>query len=107
MPMTTATTTHRVNLQQVPNCIRGRLRFDANRTMRGGPEAICGTGRLPDAYVPCCFNLDRYADDFYAVYSYTTPIAWFANGQWTVPEVHYSVTTSRHQNIVRKAIAHV
>lgn len=40
----------------------------------------------------------------YIVYSYATPIAWFKNGGWQVPSYKYSVSTSRHQSIVRNAI---
>lgn len=40
------------------------------------------------------------------IYSYATPIAWHAHGVgWTVPDVTYSVTTSRHQSLVRVALA--
>ena len=41
----------------------------------------------------------------YVVYSYGTPIAWFKNGDWTVPAIKYSSTTSKHQNYVRRAVA--
>lgn len=38
----------------------------------------------------------------YVVYSYATPIAWAVEGETllTVPDVRYSVTTSRHQSLV-------
>jgi hypothetical protein len=40
----------------------------------------------------------------YVVLSYGTPIAWAAGpGPLTVPDVKYSVTTSRHQGIARRA----
>lgn len=43
-------------------------------------------------------------DVFYVVYSYDTPIAWVDRaGNHHVPDVRYSVTTSRHQSKVRKA----
>lgn len=51
----------------------------------------------------------------YVVYSYRTPIAyrriadWNRNGtanyEWIVPDVRYSMTTSKHQGRVRPAIA--
>lgn len=50
------------------------------------------------------FQRAQEADDFYAVFSYQTPIAWYAHGVWTVPDVKYSVTTTKHQNIVREAV---
>lgn len=41
----------------------------------------------------------------YVVYSYRTPIAWYSEKHgWTVPEVKYSQTTTRHQSVVRAAL---
>lgn len=42
----------------------------------------------------------------YVVYSYGTPIAWRddAREEWIIPDVKYSSTTSRHQNIVKGAV---
>lgn len=43
----------------------------------------------------------------YVVRSYYTPIAWFTTDRgWIVPQDRYSVTTSRHQGIVRRAVAY-
>ena len=40
----------------------------------------------------------------YTVYSYQTPIGWvLIDGTAEVPEIFYSRTTTRHQNIARKA----
>lgn len=41
----------------------------------------------------------------YVVYSYGTPIAWRTASGWYVVEQKFSVTTSKHQNYVRRAIA--
>ena len=42
----------------------------------------------------------------YVVFSYGTPIAWHIDGgDWYVVEQKFSVTTSKHQNYVRRAIA--
>jgi hypothetical protein len=49
--------------------------------------------------------LDELKGVEYIVYSYGTPIAWFKNGEWTIPALKYSVTTSKHQNYVRRAVA--
>ena len=48
----------------------------------------------------------RATGDRYEVVSYSTPIAtWFQKyGTWDVNATKYSRTTSRHQNIVRRAI---
>lgn len=42
----------------------------------------------------------------YVVYSYSTPIAWaLDDNTWVMPKDKYSVTTSKHQGLVRYAIA--
>lgn len=41
----------------------------------------------------------------YVVHSYGTPIAWRTADGWYVVEQKFSVTTSKHQNYVRRAIA--
>ena len=49
-------------------------------------------------------NKDRDAS-VYIVRSYSTPIAWCdANGEWHIPRVSYTPTTTRHQSIVRMAV---
>jgi hypothetical protein len=57
-------------------------------------------------------NLDEFArfkaveiQVDYVVYSYGTPIAWHTIDGWYVVEQKFSVTTSKHQNYVRRAIA--
>lgn len=50
-------------------------------------------GHLPEQY----HESIRGAE--YVVYSYSTPIAWFKKGEWFIPPVAYSFTTSaRHQS---------
>lgn len=97
------TTTHpRIALAQAGQYIANRLSFTCNRTLRA-TYFNSFTGRLPEDRVTG-FNRATDADDFYAVYSYQTPIAWYAHGTWVVPDVKYSPTTSRHQSIVRNAV---
>lgn len=61
-------------------------------------------GRLADHWPP---NYDEVwrAKPVSVIFSYKTPIAWRFDGEkdWTVPEIHYSVTTTNHQNVVRVA----
>jgi hypothetical protein len=57
------------------------------------------TGKLPREYV------DEFDKCNYAVYSYETPIAWTSGASWIMPVKYYSGSTSRHQSIVRQAIA--
>jgi hypothetical protein len=48
----------------------------------------------------------KFEGDNYVVYSYSTIIAEFdtATGKWTFNETKYSVTTSRQQNLVKRAV---
>jgi hypothetical protein len=57
-------------------------------------------GMLPHTHISLLFA-DRPS---YIIYSYSTPIAWYtSNGQWVIPSLKYSVTTSKHQSLVRGA----
>lgn len=49
----------------------------------------------------------RADDPVYVVFSYGTPIAWWSSAGWVVPAELYSVTTLRHQNVVRGALEQV
>lgn len=64
---------------------------------RSGRFTAWSAGRLPSQYV------DGFLASDYALFSYATPIAYRTNGEWVVPEVRYSVTTSRHQSTARYA----
>lgn len=59
-------------------------------------------------YLPDPWREQYYADanDIdYVVLSYATPIAWHTPTGWTVPDVRYSVTTSKHQGRIRTAVS--
>jgi hypothetical protein len=102
--MTTTSTTHthpKVTTQKAGAWIRLRKQFSTSGSLKGG-YMDAGVGILPQNRVNG-FMRATEADDFYAVYSYATPIAWYAHGSWVVPQVKYSATTSRHQSIVRRA----
>lgn len=44
----------------------------------------------------------------YIVWSYVTPIAWhLREGRWIMPDVRYSVTTSKHQSVARGIVRNV
>lgn len=60
-------------------------------------------GRL-DAQEFAKFKQEETSVD-YIVYSYDTPIAWHSSNGWYVVEQKFSVTTSKHTNYVRRAIA--
>lgn len=57
-------------------------------------------GQLPNTHI----DLMIKDNPSYIVWSYATPIAWVtSNGQWVIPSLKYSVTTSKHQSLVRGA----
>ena len=68
--------------------LKGRIYSD-------GFRATCDTGALPSRYH------ESVIDASYVVFSYETPIAWFKSCEWFIPPVHYSVTTSKHQSVLR------
>lgn len=74
-----------------------RIDFDCNRTLSGREGFYIGVGQLPTEYHDDLQAATGH-NDFYVIRSYDTPIAWFANGEWWVPNVKYSATTTRHLN---------
>lgn len=101
--MTTNTATHRISLKQVTDHVANRVEFNANNTLRGTHSQFVDFGRLPLQYRDQ-FAHDSQAADFFVVLSYSTPIAWFARGVWFMPDVKYSVTTSKQANYVRRGM---
>jgi hypothetical protein len=85
----------KTTLSSVPALVADRRDFNCNGTLFGVSKPY-SLGHLPKEYYEAFVGAD-HAEDHYYVYSYRTPIAWYANGQWTIPPVKYSVTTSRHQ----------
>jgi hypothetical protein len=96
---------HRANTERIREAIHHRETFDI-ASMRGRER--CGDpyrsgiefGQLPHEYRS---SVERAT---YVVYSYRTPIAWFVDDEWVVPDVRYSNTTSNHQGIARVGISH-
>jgi hypothetical protein len=73
--------------------------FKGSNFYAGPPPYALNTGRLPATW------RERYREDVetcgvvYAVMSYATPIAWVcADGTVVIPDVKYSVSTTRHQS---------
>ena len=62
-------------------------------------------GRLPDAERAVLRDVaQEHGSQTYVVYSYGTPAAWAApGGPLYIPDVKYSVTTSKHQSYIRRA----
>lgn len=92
----TSQTVARANRRNVHTFVAARQPFQgSNLTGRTGQV---GHGQLPEQYRDEFRSAMKTASDFYVVQSYETPIAWFAHGQWFVPNVRYSPTTSRQQS---------
>jgi hypothetical protein len=91
----------RVNLQQAKRCVADREEFSSSTGSMRGVEGVPGDlGRLPYEDRQA-FNAQR-DEIVYTVMSYATPIAWeLEDGTVIIPDTSYSVTTSRHQGIVR------
>ena len=89
----------RRTLRNADISIRYQEPFNCNGTLTGH-DHVPSVGILPAHE-----RNNLYADEpSYVVLSYATPIAWFGKRGWYVPDVRYSVTTSRHQGIARMAI---
>jgi hypothetical protein len=81
-----------------PFCTLGAL-----SAVRG---AHAGTGQLPDPYREQYLQHVAEVGVTYTVVSCRTPIAWILRtGMIVIPEVAYSLTTSRHQNLCRAWLA--
>lgn len=64
-----------------------------------------GTGRASRAITDAMQDSWSAGSLDYVVYSYGTPIAWHDSATgWHIPADKYSVTTSKHQGIVRRAL---
>jgi hypothetical protein len=77
-------------------------KFETHGSLKGGPVlgGAYHTGRLPSPYVDSV--RDGLCD--YVIYSYATPIAWRTEGRWEIPAEKYSVTTSKQQGTVHRAL---
>lgn len=71
--------------------------LSGNNRVLDGVHYAPTLGRLPDEYRASAMTAR------YVVFSYETPIAWVdATGAWVQPPTRYSVTTSKHQGVVRR-----
>jgi hypothetical protein len=97
-------TTTRTSNQKAGDLIADRVGFTGNNlygVVTSFNSVVYETGRLTPDYEQQ-LRLDQ---PDYIVYSYGTPIAWHSNSGWFMPNCKYSVTTSKHQNYVRRAVA--
>ena len=95
----------RKSLTEMVGSIANREEFDGSsvsgRQVGDGDNLIGRTGRMGRDLV----EQMRSESPNYVVHSYGTPIAWHGNKGWTMPDTKYSVTTSKHQSYVRRAIS--
>jgi hypothetical protein len=79
-----------------------RKTFDTHGAMRATGYAYESTGRMPNDWAEMYRADLRSPGISYVVFSYATPIAWVrTDGVTVIPEVAYSLTTTRHQNMCR------
>lgn len=92
-------------IQVLANALAGRPEAFTNssNTFRGKYGQSLSLGSMPSVWQPVYDN----AKVIYTVFSYHTPIAWLdSDGNWTVPAVTYSMTTSQHQSKLRAALTY-
>lgn len=92
------------NKAELERVITERIEFNraGSAPAMSGVKFGISTGALYGKALEAFYNSSN--DRYYTVYSYGTPIAWFAGTRWTVVTDKYSVTTSRHQNAVTRAL---
>ena len=88
----------------IPDAVANFKTFKANSVRGEFREYGASVGSLPYEYTKALGQAFADHNEVYVVYSYQTPIAWHAGGVWTVPEVKYSVTTTKQQTLVRRGI---
>lgn len=99
--ITIAVKTGRNASQEIADACDARQPWKNNGgSMRGvpmSPYASPSYGMMPEDEREVLIALVRTGDLDYVIYSYATPIAWHANGEWTKSSSRYSPTTSQHQ----------
>lgn len=98
-------TTTRTTTRNAAGPISRRQPFTTSGALRGGaPGSWPEHGRLPAGHKAALVDSVAAGTVDYVVWSYGTPIAWHRTDTgWTIPDVRYSATTSRHQGEVRRA----
>ncbi len=89
------------NQREAMDRIANRQPFEASSLSGKYYNYTRGAGRLGAEY-------EKLVADFkpgaYVVLSYNTPIAWYGANGWYVVEQKFSVTTSKTQTYVRRAV---
>ena len=106
--MTIRTTTR--NATMIARAIKGDENFTTSGALKGIADPYwIETGRMSREDTHALRTTQNEAGIDYIVFSYGTPIAYRAqdSGEWVVPDAKYSVTTSKHQSVVRYAVSMV
>ena len=101
--MTIRTTTR--NATMIARAIKNGEDFNTSGALKGiaNPWWI-ESGRMNIAYAKAMYAARDNIGIDYVIYSYGTPIAYRANGEWITPDAKYSTTTSKHQGTIRYAL---
>jgi hypothetical protein len=94
-----------LNQRDAIHYISERKEFTASALSGAFKRYTPETGRLNATETAKLIEDSQGIGGLYVVYSYGTPIAWHSLDGWYVVEQKFSVTTSKHQNYVRRAIA--
>lgn len=95
-----------LNQKDAIHYITTRQQFTASALSGGYKNYTPDTGRLNEAESLKLGGVMNENGGAYIVYSYGTPIAWFSLLEgWYVVSQKFSPTTSKHQNLTKRAIA--
>lgn len=94
-----------MNQRDAIHYIATRQEFTASALSGKVEEYAPHSGRLDNEEIVKLIDAFNSGQGVYVVYSYGTPIAWHTLDGWYTVEQKFSVTTSKHQNFTRRAIA--
>jgi hypothetical protein len=94
-----------VNQRDAAHYIETRQEFTASALSGKMEEFTPQFGRLDNEEVTRLIDAFNLGTRAYVVYSYGTPIAWHTSQGWYIVGQKFSMTTSKHQNAVRRAIS--
>ena len=92
-----------VNQRDAEHYIATRQEFTASALSGFHKDYTPHAGRLDEEEYAKLTEASAQNRFLYVVYSYGTPIAWHDSQGWYIVEQKFSRTTSKHQNLVRRA----
>ena len=94
------------NATMIARAIKGNESFTTSGALKGDANpAWVDPGRMTDSDSAAMRTAHDLIGIDFVVYSYATPIAYRTqDGNWTIPDAKYSVTTSKHQSVVSYAV---